>query len=66
MRFRAYNFDPAVKAQAQRYADERTKRLGFKHVVEYLDSYSDLVVMGDYIVRSVNPSYAFERRNQGS
>lgn len=66
MRFRAYNFDPAVKAQAQRYADQKTREHGFKHVVEYLDSYSDTLVMGDYIVKSINPSYSNAHRNLGS
>jgi hypothetical protein len=49
--FKAYNFDPAVKAEAEKTAAVLTALTDKTHVVEYRDHYDDTRICGDYIVR---------------
>lgn len=51
MRFTAYNFDPLVKALAEAHAKRLEHEGQGKMQVVYVDSYSDSMCKGEYIVK---------------
>ena len=51
--FKAYNFDPKAKAEAEASAEWHALNCGGTWTVEYRDHYDDTRVAGDFIVRQI-------------
>lgn len=48
--FRAVNFDPKAKRQAERVARQLAAESGRDYTVRYHDHYNDYSVVGDFVV----------------